>query len=103
VLADELQDLRVDRRPDRLLRRLAAGAEDVLHVGPLPRFPHVLEWHDHLEVELFARARVDEPDGARAGDEAADLVHRALGRREADPLEGRLVQRFQTFDRQRHV
>ena len=63
------------------------------HVGALPGLAHVVERHDHLQVELLARARVDEPDRARARHEAADLVHRPLRRREADALERRLVQR----------
>ena len=69
VRADELQDLRVDRRPDRLL---------------LLRLAHVVERHDHLQVELLRPARVDQLDLAPAGDESADLFERPLGRRQAD-------------------
>ena len=59
--------------------------------------------HDHLEVELLPRARVDEPDRSRAGDEAADLLHRALRRGEADALDGRLDQRLEALDSERQV
>ena len=48
---------------------------------------HVLDRDDDLEVELLARARVDELDRPAAGDEPADLLERPLGRREADPLQ----------------
>ena len=71
VLPDELEDLRVDRRPDR------AG---------LPRLPHVLERHDDLHVELLRATRVDELDRPPAGDEPPDLLHRPLRRREPDSV-----------------
>jgi hypothetical protein len=61
----ELEQRRVDRRPDR-----AAFA----------RLAHVLKRDDHAEVELFRAAGVDELDRAIAGDEAADLLHGSLGR-----------------------
>ena len=49
VLGDELQDLGVDRGPDRV-------------VGALLRNGHVLQRHDDLEVELLRPAGVDELD-----------------------------------------
>ena len=59
---------------------------------------------DDLEVELLARARVDELDlSLRAGDEAADLRERALRRREADALEGALDEALEPLQRQREV
>ena len=81
-------DRRIDRGPDR------AG---------LGRLAHVVERHDHLEVELLAGAGVDELDRAVAGDEAADLLDRALGRGEADPLHRLVEQRVEAFEREREV
>ena len=72
VRADELEDLRVDRGPDRLL---------------LLGLAHVVERHDDGQVELLRATRVDELDLAPARDEAADLLQRPLGRREPDPLD----------------
>ena len=72
VLLDELEQRRVDRRPDR---------------AALPRLAHVLERDDDPQVELLARARVHELDRAPARDEAADLLERALGGRETDALD----------------
>src|SRR5581483_5550517 len=71
VRLDELQQLRVDRGPDRVV---------------LAGLAHVLDGHDDLEVELLAPARVDEPDRAPSRDEAPDLLERTLRRRETDPL-----------------
>ena len=67
---DQAQQLGIDRRPDRRLLGLA----------------HVLEGHDHLQVELLRGTGVDELDLPRARDEAADLLQRPLRRREPDPL-----------------
>ena len=72
VRADELEDLRVDRGPDRLL---------------LLGLAHVVERHDDLQVELLRAAGVDELDLAPARDEAADLLQRPLRRGEADALD----------------
>ena len=94
VLPDELQDRRIDRRPDRAARLLDAGRElhavrDRRHreVGRRAELPHVLDGDDDLEIELLAHARVDERDLAvGAGDEAADLGERALRSRQTDAL-----------------
>ena len=72
MLLHELEERRVDRRPDR---------------AALARLAHVLERDDHAEVELLARARVDELDAAAARDEAADLLEGALRGREPDALD----------------
>ena len=88
VLLDELEDRRVDRGPDR------AG---------LGRLAHVVERHDDLEIEVLARAGVDDPDRAVAGDEASDLLDRALGRGEADPLHRLVEQRVEALEREREV
>jgi hypothetical protein len=88
VRLDELQQLGVDRGPDRI---------------PLPGLAHVLDGHDDLQVELLARARVDEPDRPSAGDEAADLLERALRGGEADALERLARQAREPLDREREV
>ena len=85
---DELEDLRVDRGPDRLL---------------LLGLAHVVERHDHLQVELLGAARVDQLDLAPAGDEAADLLERALGRGERDALHGPADQPVEPLQREREV
>ena len=96
---DQLEQLRVDRRPDRARavgrrgRRAGVGA----------RLAHVLERDDHLEVELLRAPRVDELDRAAAGDEPADLLERALRRRERDPLERLPGQALEPLERERHV
>src|SRR5207248_3648154 len=79
VRADELDERRVDRRPDRtrlpaLLATLAA------------RLAHVVDRDDDLEVELLRDARIDELDPAAARHEPTDLLQRALRRREANSL-----------------
>ena len=91
VLLDEPQELRVDRRPDRVSTRSAPaphlGCRRARRIGRLragARLAHVLDRHDDPQVELLARAGVDEPDRPRPGDEAADLLERALRRGEAD-------------------
>jgi hypothetical protein len=66
--------------------------------------PHVLEWDHDLQVELLARAGVDEldrPSGARH--EAPDLLERTLRRGEADALERAAHEPLQALERQREV
>ena len=87
VLLHEPQELRVDRRPDRRLLGLA----------------HVLERHHDLEVELFRRPGINQLDLAGAGHEPADLLHRPLCGRQADPLEGLVDEPLEALDRQRQV
>ena len=91
---DELEQRRVDRRPDRTARDLDAGC----HLDTVRKhrhrqrrralqLAHVLDRDDHLEIELLARAGVDERDLASgAGDEATDLRQRPLRRGQADAL-----------------
>ena len=82
VLADEPQQLGVDRRPDRLARRLRRRrAGRAGRRRALIRLDHRLHRHMDLEVELLAHARVDDRRGApRADHEAPDLLQRVLGR-----------------------
>ena len=64
VLAHQTQQLRIDRGPDRLLRAFAARPQQV--AGRLAGgLAHVLQRHDHLQVELLRDPGVDELDLAR--------------------------------------
>jgi hypothetical protein len=99
VLADELEQRRVDRRPDRgssgLGRRVGRRRRSEL--------AHVLDGDDDLQVELLRDPGVDQLDRSAARDEAADLLQRALRRREADPLERGRRQPLEPLERERHV
>ena len=97
VRLDEAQHLGVDRRPDRLRAELGAGVHLLAVGGNRVRerrgraeLAHVLDRDDDLEVELLARAGVDELDRPAARDEAPDLLERPLRRREPDALERRV-------------
>ena len=110
VLADELEQRGVDRRPDRARGGLVAGGHlDAVLDDRLAQFAggaelaQILDRDHDLEVELLADARVDQLDLAVAGDEAADLLERPLGRGEADPLERLLDEALEPFERQRQV
>ena len=93
VLADQLQDPRVDRGPDaRPLLAADDGAAGLLVLRQdLAEARHVLDRDDDLELERLAGAGVDDRDLAAVADpaeEPGDRLERALGRAEADPLEG---------------
>ena len=62
VLLDQAEQLRVDRRPDRRRVALAAGAEQRIGVRACARLAHVLDRDDDAEVQLLARAGIDDPD-----------------------------------------
>ena len=74
VLAHELEERGIDRRPDRVDAGLGTGGRELAHV---------LDRHDDLQVELLRDTRVDELDRSRTGDEAPDLLERPLRRRQA--------------------
>ena len=87
VRAHLLEQLGVDRGPDRLARRLAAGGEVEVGARRLVGLDHRLDRHVDLEVQRLADARVDDPHGApRADHEAPDLLQRVLRGAEADAL-----------------
>jgi len=88
MLLDETQELRVDRRPDRIA---------------LPGLAHVVDRNDDAKVELFGPPGVDQLDLASAGNEPADLVERPLRRRKTDPLERLHSQAFQPLEAQREM
>ena len=95
VRPNQLHQGRVDRGPDR--------ARLVPFLAALPGLAHVLDGDDDLEVELLRHARVDELDRASTRDEAADLLERALRRREADPLRRLRRERLEPLDREREM
>jgi hypothetical protein len=88
---DELEELRVDRRPDRTARGLATG-ERLQRVRLLAgwkriRFGHRLDGDLDPQVQILSRAGVDDRHLAvRADEEPADLLERALGGAQADAL-----------------
>ena len=91
VFLDQLQQLRVDRGPDRSLmdERLALG-RDAVPVGEAgcPGFRHVLDRDDDLQVELLGDPGVDDLALATGPDqEPGDPLQRPLRRREPDPLQ----------------
>ncbi len=94
MLADQLQDPRVDRGPDAG-PQLAADdgpAGLLVHRQDLAQARHVLDRHDDLELERLARAGVDDRDLAALADPAevpGDRLERPLGGAEADPLDRR--------------
>ena len=117
VLADQLQQLRVDRRPDRPV--LIAGSRSA-SIGPgsilsgelskaaqrrcprrwlpggceAPGIGHVLDRDHDLEVELLALAGVrDLARPAGSDQELRDPLQRPLCGREPDPLEREYVRR----------
>ena len=118
VLLHQSQQLRVDRRPDRARRgrgREAARGPSPTRspppaAVPMPptrgvghvvgvRLAHALHRHVDLEVERLADSGVDHRAlAARAHEEAADLLERALRGRQPDALErppGQLLQPLQ--------
>ena len=102
----------MDVRPDALV---GLGGVDAERIGRRPRrlrvrtrLGHVVDRDDHLDVELLARAGVDDGDGPGAGiglpaEEARDLVERALRGREADALRWSVGDRVEALERQREV
>ena len=68
-----------------------------------PGLSHVLDRDDDLEVELLRAPGVHELDRSAAGHEAADLLERALGRRQADALQRLLDQPLEPLDREREM
>ena len=65
---------------------------------------HVLDRNDDLQVERLPHAGVHELDLApAAGDEAADLRHRSLRRRQRDALERALDETLEPLERQRQM
>ncbi len=121
VLPDQLQQLGVDGGPDRAAggRLLVAGShpDQVAaarrgalaadgRVGHVVRagLAHVLDRHVDLQVERLADPGVDHPAVAPgAHEEAAHLLERPLGGRQADALHGALGLMLEALERERQM
>jgi len=95
--ADELEQPRIDRWPDRPQAPTHRPAADrVDHRPPAaPAPPFRLDRTVDLQIETLAKSRHRRSSPASGPDhEARDLLERALGRRQADPLERRPGSQF---------
>src|SRR5207244_3002670 len=89
---DQLEQPRVDRRPDARSHVAVGHRAAGLLVGreDLAKASHVLDGDDDLELERLARAGIDDLDLAArpdAAEEASDGLERPLRRRQPDALE----------------
>ena len=114
VLADQLDQPRVDVRPDARPRldtqvdRPVGRAGVVLGRRVLRELGHVVDGDDDLELQLLARTGVDDRDrtGAvrpEATEEPRDLVERTLRRGEADALRRAVRDLVEPFEAQHEV
>jgi len=104
---DQLEQARVDRRPDRVG---CLGAQAFGQDGAARRrrrrlwIVHVFERDDDLQVEPFALAHIDERDlTVGAAEKAAHFVERALGGGQADALHRVFGDDVKAFQGQRQV
>ena len=93
VLPDELQDPRVDRRPDAgpVFPANDRTARLLIHRQDLAEAGHVLDGHDDGQLQRLAGARVNDRDLATvpvASEEPGDGLEGPLRGAETDPLEG---------------
>ena len=107
VRLDQLEQLGVDRGPDRAAGRLPAGERvdlDLIPAHPVIRLDHRLDRDVDPEVELLAHPGVDDPAGPLWADhEPADLLERVLGRAQTDPLDLAPGGGAEALERQREV
>ena len=110
VLADQLEQLGVDRRPDRAAAsprcRRRRGSSRSASVGLRPARPSTRPARGSSGRAACARRRRRSVHVApRADQEAADLLERVLRRRQADALERPplLGERLEPLERQREV
>ncbi len=115
VRPDQLEQLGVDRGPDRRSRRRGARRRRTEHqrhplrrLGEVGQLGHVLDRDDDLDLHRLAEPRVHDghrPGAARglAAEEPGDLLERALGRRQADPLRRLVSDLLEAFEREREV
>ena len=89
VLGDEVDDALLDVRPDRGAL-LLAGRRPAQVAGGLAELGHVGHRHDDLEVPLLGRGRLHDVDRPATGEVAGDLLDRADGGGQPDPLGGPL-------------
>ncbi len=112
VLADQFEEPRVDRRPDRVPRLLAVrGVVSIANrCACVQRDPpaHVLDGDDDLKLHGLAMPGVhdrDRPFDAvdRAAQEPGDLLERPLRGGQADPLGRLFAELLQPLEREREV
>ena len=102
VALDQVQQLRVDRRPDRPAG--GAVARHRLDVGLDVRLAHVLDRHLDAHVERLAHADVDQRAlAAGPREEAAHLLQRALRGGQPDSLHGAAGLPLEALHAQRQV
>jgi len=98
VRADEVDDPALDGRPDaRALFGVGACRRDLVEAA------HIFHRDHNAEVQLLARARLDDRHRAAAAQERCDLVERPDGRRKTDPLSRRREQLVQPLERKCEV
>ncbi len=109
VRAHELEQLGIDRGPDRAgsaigsaLHGFERGRRPVRAL-PVAEVGQVLHRDAHLEIELLADAGVDDGDVPVAADEAGDLLERALRRRQRDALGLVVAEGGEALEREREV
>ena len=88
---DQIEHARVHRRPDRTAALAPGHGATRRLVDELAQRRHVFDRHDDFDVERFAHTGIDDRDRSRiavsvAGQEAGDLVERALCRGQTDAL-----------------
>ena len=122
VCLDEVEQLLLDVRPHAVCSHYGVGA--LGHVGNLRRtlergvspvancvtgwirhrrVRHVLDGHDHGEVEVLFAGRVDDGDRAIATEEGGHLLWRPHGRGETEALGGAIEQLVEPFEAEREV
>ena len=109
VRTHELEQLRIDRGPDRTgpaigraLHRFERGSRRVRAL-PVAEVGEVIDRDAHLEVELLADSGVDDGDVPVAADEAGHLLERALRRRERDALGLVVAEGGEALEREREM
>ena len=115
VLADQLEQGRSNRRPDRVAHLGVTGGRSFhqTRVHDFAELPHVLDGHDNFQIEGLADAGVD--DGDRPGppftsvvtgaapEKPGDLVERTLRGRQPDPLQAVSGQFLKPLQREEQV
>ena len=107
VLAHELEEPRVDRRPDARAP-IGPRGRPAAELERLAEACHVLDRHLDGELERLSMAGIDDAHRARAvglepTEESSDLVQRALRRGESDALEAPTREALEPFQREREM
>jgi len=117
MLLDQLEQGRMDRRPDAAADGAGCGRAADRPLDDFAERAHVLDRYDDLDLEGLADAGIDDGDRPRAGRRpdgtarsghkppqvTGDLVKGTLGRREPDSLRRSIAELFEALERQRQV